>query len=125
MSINDNDKRNPLGDSSLFFLIISNLITIGFAVLESWNLQTVLLVYWFQSVIIGIFNFIRILELKEFSVEGLMINGRPAENTKSETTKIPMTIVFCFCITDILAGEPINDKVVLHKLQMKGSFVPK
>ena len=33
-------------------------------------------IYWFQSVIIGLFNFIRILQLKEFSTKGLTINGQ-------------------------------------------------
>ena len=35
-----------------------------------------MLVYWIQSIIIGLFNFIRIIQLKEFSTEGLSVNGK-------------------------------------------------
>jgi hypothetical protein len=36
-------------------------------------------IYWFQSITIGFFNFIRILQLKEFSIDGFKINGQPAQ----------------------------------------------
>jgi len=39
-------------------------------------------VYWFQSVIIGIFNFIGILQLKNFSTKDFKIGGRPAQPTR-------------------------------------------
>jgi hypothetical protein len=39
--------------------------------------------YWLQSIAIGFFNFIRILQLKELSAEGLKINGQPAQPTQS------------------------------------------
>jgi hypothetical protein len=67
---------------SLCFLLFSNIVTIFFAITENWDLSTIMLVYWFQSIIIGFFNFIRILQLEEFSTKGLNINGRPAQPTQ-------------------------------------------
>lgn len=55
---------NTKWDKSTKMLIISNLITIVLALVENWDLQTVLLIYWSQSVIIGYFNFKRILKLQ-------------------------------------------------------------
>lgn len=83
MSINSQPRKNLLGDPSLWFLLLSNLATIFFATKENWNLSTIMWVYWFQSITIGFFNFIRILQLKEFSTEGFKINGQPAQPTQS------------------------------------------
>jgi cellulose synthase/poly-beta-1,6-N-acetylglucosamine synthase-like glycosyltransferase len=51
-------------------------------------------IYWFQSITIGFFNFIRILQLKEFSTEGFKINDKPAQPTQS--TKIFTAFFFLF-----------------------------
>lgn len=87
-------KRNLLTDPSLWLLLFSNLVTIFFATKEGWNLSTIMWVYWFQSITIGFFNFVRILQLKEFSTEGFKINGQPAQPTQS--TKIFTAFFFLF-----------------------------
>jgi hypothetical protein len=51
-------------------------------------------VYWFQSVTIGVFNFVRILSLKDFSTEGFRINNRPVEATRR--AKISTAFFFAF-----------------------------
>jgi hypothetical protein len=85
-SSNDNQKtsfRNYLlFDRSTQFLLVSNLLVIVLAVVQNWNLATLLIVYWFQSVIIGFFSFFRILALKNFSTKNFYINKRPAEPTQ-------------------------------------------
>ncbi len=48
-------------DPSAITLLISNLIVLGLAIAEGWNLIVIMLVYWAQSVIIGFFNFLKIL----------------------------------------------------------------
>jgi hypothetical protein len=48
-------------DTSLQALLAANIITIILAILENWDLATVLFVYWAQSIIIGIFAVITIL----------------------------------------------------------------
>lgn len=48
--------------------------------------------YWIQSVTIGIFNFIRILQLEGFSVEGMRVNGQPVAPNRH--TKIHTAFFF-------------------------------
>ncbi len=45
----------------LLSLLLANAVTIALALLQDWPLGTVLAVYWFQSVTIGLFTFIRLL----------------------------------------------------------------
>lgn len=75
-------------------LLISNIITIYLALTRGWGVFSLMLIYWFQSVIIGVFNFIRILQLKDFSTEGFTINDVPAKPTFG--TKIFTAIFFAF-----------------------------
>ncbi|MHC4753826.1 MAG: DUF6498-containing protein [Planctomycetota bacterium] len=46
--------------NSVLFLILSNLIVIGWAIKEKWDIVFVLWLYWAQSLIIGIFWFLKI-----------------------------------------------------------------
>lgn len=83
MFTNTNTKsKNLLSDSSLVFLLISNLFTFYLAIAENWGLSTLMWVYWVQSVVIGVFNFMRIRQLKEFSTDNFTINGRPVSSTE-------------------------------------------
>lgn len=94
MLIKNQPQNDLFGDPSLWLLLFTNIITIFFAVKEGWNLSTVMFIYWFQSITIGFFNFIRILQLKEFSTEGFKINGRPAQPTPG--TKFYTAFFFLF-----------------------------
>lgn len=83
----------PAGSSALS-LVIANLITIALAIHEGWLLQEIMLIYWAQSVIIGIFSVRRMLDLKQFSTENFKSNGvRPPEN---EATKRSTAAFFAF-----------------------------
>lgn len=46
-------------DLSWWFLLFANLFTIFLATIEKWHILEVMFIYWFQSVIIGFFNFIK------------------------------------------------------------------
>jgi hypothetical protein len=94
MSLKNQPKKYTLNDFSLWLLLFSNFVTLFLAVNEGWNLTTIMWIYWFQSVTIGFFNFLRILQLKEFSTEGLKINGRPAQSTQG--IKIYIAFFFLF-----------------------------
>ncbi|PIN98497.1 MAG: hypothetical protein COT90_03925 [Candidatus Diapherotrites archaeon CG10_big_fil_rev_8_21_14_0_10_31_34] len=61
-------------DSSAKVLILSNLITIVLAVVFSWSVFVIVWIYWFQSVIIGFFNFIRIITLENRLILGEQLN---------------------------------------------------
>ena len=75
------------GDRSLFFLVLSNLFTIVLAVLQHWDVQVLMWIYWGQSVIIGYFNVHRILDLKEFSTADFTMNDRPVDPTPETQRK--------------------------------------
>jgi len=74
-------KKYLLFDSSTFSLLISNVIIIVLALVQKWDVATVLWVYWMQSIIIGFFQFLRILSLKNFSTENFTINNKPVGAT--------------------------------------------
>ena len=48
-------------DLPLLSLLLANAVTIALALVQDWALGTVLAVYWFQSVTIGLFAFVRLL----------------------------------------------------------------
>jgi len=73
--------RYPAIDRSVVVLLLSNLLTIALAVYQHWDIFVVMWVYWGQSVIIGYFNFRRIMDLKKFSTAGFMINDQPVKPT--------------------------------------------
>ena len=74
-------------DPSALSLIVSNLITIGVALIQRWELSVLMRIYWAQSVIIGLANFIRILHLHEFSTRGMRVNGRAVQPTRKVKTQ--------------------------------------
>lgn len=77
---------------SFWSLLISNLIIILIVLLENQSVLSVLWVYWFQSVIIGVFNFIKIISLNDFTIDGLKMNGHLL--TKSRSAKIGVAVFF-------------------------------
>lgn len=78
-------KEKAFLDPSLWLLLAINLGMAYYAIVENWNLIAIMSVYWLQSVTIGIFNFIRILELKDFSTKGFKIKERrPAATTATK-----------------------------------------
>lgn len=79
---------------STLVLLFSNILVIIFAVVEKLSALDVMWIYWFQSVIIGIFNFIKILTLKEFSTEGFKQGNKQVLPTKA--TKYSTGFFFLF-----------------------------
>lgn len=74
-------------DKSSALLIASNLFTIAIAIIEKWTLSQVVWIYLFQGIIIGYFNWQRILQLKKFSVGKFKMGGQtppPTEETKTQ-----------------------------------------
>jgi hypothetical protein len=73
-------------DRSLTFLLLTNLVTVVWAVLQQWDVTDLLWICWGQSVIIGYYNVHRIVDLDRFSTDGFPIKTRPVEPT-SETQR--------------------------------------
>jgi hypothetical protein len=81
-------------DLSLLSLLGANLFALVLALVEGWALGTLMWIYWAQSVIIGLFNFFRILSLDRFSTEGLRMNGRLVKPTRG--TQLQVAFFFLF-----------------------------
>lgn len=81
-------------NTSTLSLIFSNLLVIFFAIVDDISAIDVLWIYWWQSVIIGIFNFIKMITLKDFSVEGFKLNGKFVFNTRA--VAISSAVFFLF-----------------------------
>lgn len=79
---------------SFWSLLISNLLIALFAIIENQSVLNVLWIYWFQSVIIGVINFFKIISLKDFTVDGMKMNNKPL--TKSKSAKIGVAVFFLF-----------------------------
>lgn len=75
-------------DRSAAVLVLSNLITVVVAMALKWRTWDVMCVYWGQSVIIGLFTCLRILDLKQFSTEGVRMNDQPLESTRSTKWRV-------------------------------------
>ena len=86
--------RRYFTDSSVISLLFSNIIIIVLSIVQGWEITTVLWTYWIQSVIIGLFNFLRILSLKNFSTENFTINNQLALPTHQ--TKVFTAFFFTF-----------------------------
>lgn len=80
--------------TSTLTLIFSNLLVIFFAIVDDISANDVLWIYWSQSVIIGIFNFIKMITLKEFSTEGFKQGKKQMLPTRA--TAISSAIFFLF-----------------------------
>lgn len=69
-------------------------MVIFFAIVDGISANQVLWIYWSQSVIIGIFNFIRMITLKNFSTEGFRQGNKQVLPTKA--TAISSGVFFLF-----------------------------
>ena len=79
---------------SAYSLLAVNLGVIVFAVKDNWSLPTILASYLLQSIIIGIFQAIKMANLEVFSTDGLKINNRAVEPTPATQ----MTVVIFFLL---------------------------
>lgn len=77
-------ERLNLRDLSLLPLLISNGLAIWWAARDHLSLQTVMMIYWAQSIAIGAVNVLRILALREYSTEDFRMGGplSPSAGTK-------------------------------------------
>lgn len=67
--------------TAVFVLLLVNMAVLATAIVFDWSNRSLMLIYWSQSVVIGIGNFFRILGLQRFRTEGFKINGKAAEPT--------------------------------------------
>lgn len=73
--------EHPFLNGPVAGILLGNAITFGGAVFQHWPALPVLLIYWGQSVAIGVVNVIRLYRLKSFSTANFQSNGRPVPET--------------------------------------------
>ena len=91
-----NNKKN-----SVIALLLTNLIVIVLAVWQNWDLLTMAWIYWFQSVIIGLFQVKKMLDLENFSTRNFEIYGQsvlPNQETKIKTVFFLFFIMVFFIL---------------------------
>jgi hypothetical protein len=81
ISATSDEPSGWLADSSAWSLIAVNAVALALALYLHWSLTSLLLLYWAQSVVIGIANFFRIVNLDKFSTENFTVNDQPVEPT--------------------------------------------
>jgi hypothetical protein len=75
-------------DGSIWSLAIANLFTLCVAIYQEWSLNSLMLLYWGQSVVIGVANVFRMLALDQFSTQNFTINNRPVEPTPATKRQV-------------------------------------
>ena len=77
-------------DRSLVPLLLSNLLTMAWALFEGWRILDVMLVYWVQSVVIGYYNYHRIMDLKKFSTANFEMNDSQPDPTPETKKRVAL-----------------------------------
>lgn len=86
--------RSTILNWTTLTLLLSNLSILYFYISHDLSFNTLLWTYWTQSVIIGIFNFFRIIRLKNFTTGNFRINNEPIKPTP--TVKLIIAFFFAF-----------------------------
>lgn len=69
------NKPNALSDKSLWALLAINIFAAILVIQSNSGITNMLWIFWFQSVIIGIFNVIKMISTNNYSTNGIKING--------------------------------------------------
>jgi ribosomal protein S27AE len=85
-------------DRSVYALIAANALALLIAWLTKMSLRELMLVYWIQSVIIGVMSVIRILSLQRFSTENFQMNDAPVPETTGSKVQVAVFFVMHYGI---------------------------
>lgn len=81
-------------DGPLSGILLGNAVTLAAAVSQHWSPLPVMLIYWGQSVAIGVANVVRMMLLKDFTTQGLTSGGRPVPETAAGKRMIATFFAF-------------------------------
>lgn len=65
-------------DPSVILLLASNVFCLWFYQKNPEGFSTIIWIYWGQSVMLGLFNFLDIISLRNFAAQNATVNGKPA-----------------------------------------------
>jgi hypothetical protein len=110
-------------DNSAWSLLAANALAIAIAWWWQFSLGELMVVYWMQSVIIGLSYFLRMMSLQHFSTAGTRMNGQPIPETPAGKRSVALffalhygmfhAIYFIFLIAGRNAGEAFGSPVAL------------
>jgi len=89
----DDAKYRAGSDSSLVVLIAANLAALAVAYGTGMGLRNLMLIYWIQSVIIGLCTVARIVSLASFSTDNFRMNGQPVEASAATKRRVAFFFV--------------------------------
>lgn len=95
------DKNTPstkVGYSVLVPVLLYNSLIIYLSIVNDWRLVDILMLYWFQSVFLGVSHFIRICLLKQADYRGVYSNGRPLDSSKASWIRLAITSVSTYMV---------------------------
>jgi hypothetical protein len=69
--------KKLFSNPSIFFLLAGNLYCIWYYENHPGSFATVVWIYWFQSITIGLFNFLGLLTVKNYDAKDLKMNDEP------------------------------------------------
>lgn len=101
-------------DPSSWTLILTNLITLILAIIQKWNIGDLLWIYLIQSIIIGFFNVVKILSLKNFSATGYIIGDKEAKPTKKTKTFSALFFAFHYGLFHLIYALFLRDFLTLE-----------
>jgi len=64
-----------------WLILLANGLALAIALWQDWRLVDLVFPFWIQSIVIGLFSYLRMLKLRTFSTVGLLVNGKPVDPT--------------------------------------------
>ena len=83
-------------DASVFMLVAANLVVLVLGFIYGMGLRDLVLVYWIQSVVIGIATVLRILNLQRFYTDRLVVQLQPVASDPIASESAPSESGFQF-----------------------------
>jgi hypothetical protein len=83
-------------DGSIWLLLAVNVAALGVAHWKQWPLTQLMLLYWAQSIAIGLSYLLRIVSLGKFSTDGFKINDQAVDPTPQTKRKVAAFFAFHF-----------------------------
>ncbi|NYT06464.1 MAG: hypothetical protein GKC04_08915 [Methanomicrobiales archaeon] len=109
-------------DVSTVALIATNMGVLVLALYQQWEIGPVIWIYWSQSVIIGFFQFFKILSLRNFTTDDIRMNGAPVEPTRGTQWRLALFfavhygifhfVYFVFLVLAVPPGPQATDLIV-------------
>ena len=115
-------------DGSIWMLIATNVFVLIIAIATGWRLVDMMLVFWIQSVIIGISYLMRIASLDRFSTRNFQMNNKTVEPTPETRRQVAVFFAMHYGFFHLvyavflLSGEFGDPRLGLDLLICAGAF---